>query len=68
MNVNRLVNGSVSRKAVCLVICLITALLLTEFSNYDLRQTSDGSNEHEIIISNYFSVRKVSGIMVSIYL
>lgn len=39
-------------------------MLLTVFSNNDLRQPNYSGNKHDVIISNYFSVRKVSGITI----
>lgn len=65
----RIVSRCVLRKTECLVMCFSISLLFTVFSNYDLRQKNYtySGNEHDVIISNYFSVRKVSGITISIY-
>lgn len=62
---NRIICRSVSSKAEFIIIGFIIIFLLTVFSNYSSKQISysdNERNEHNTIISNYFSVRKVSGI------
>lgn len=68
MILNCIVGRNISRKAECFVFYGVIVLLLTVISNYNLRRISYSGNEHEVIIDNFFSVRKVSGITISIYL
>lgn len=62
---HKILSYCVPSKAEFLIIGFITILLLNVINNYNSKQISysdNKRNEHNIIVSNYFSVRKVSGI------